>query len=138
MLKDFKRKKLDEEREEKARKKKEIKKAAKKMKNPIDDAHFKELTNSVQTMPNIAEKPSLKNDDASEDLATSEYVESETDPNGNLDRKASTETIVDTEDSVVDENAEGFIGPRLPPRMTKEEIDAFYREMKAKFKLDEL
>ena len=73
-LKEFKRKKLDEEREEKARKKKDIKKAAKKMKNPIDDAHFKELTNSVQTMPNIAQKPSLKNNDASEDLATSDML----------------------------------------------------------------
>ena len=26
----------------------------------------------------------------------------------------------------------------LPPRMTKEEIDAFYKEMMAKFKLDDL
>ena len=26
----------------------------------------------------------------------------------------------------------------LPPRMTKEEIDAFYKEIMAKFKLDDL
>jgi hypothetical protein len=48
VLKDFKRKKLDEEREEKVRKKKEIKKAAKKMKNPIDDAHSKPCTNHTK------------------------------------------------------------------------------------------
>ena len=58
--------------------------------------------------------------------------------NKNDDSKDSKETIVGTEDACVDENAEGFIGPKLPPRMTKEEIDAFYKEMKAKFKLDEL
>ena len=58
--------------------------------------------------------------------------------NENDDSKDSKETIVGTEDACVDENAEGFIGPKLPPRMTKEEIDAFYKELIAKFKLDEL
>ena len=77
----------------------------------------------------VAEK---KVKEATEDLAKS--VKTETGPNGNLDRKASKD--VGTEDAVIDENAEGFIGPKLPPRMTKEEIAAFYEEMMAKFKLD--
>ena len=71
-----------------------------------------------------------------EDLATIEYVVAEPDPNGNLVRKASTETIDGTEDAFVNENAEGF-GPKLPPRMTQDEIDAFFKEMMAKFKLDD-
>ena len=36
--------------------------------------------------------------------------------------------------SYVNENDEDFIGPKLPRRMTKDEIDAFYKEMMAKFK----
>ena len=41
------------------------------------------------------------------------------------------------EEFIVNENDDGFIGPKLPPRMTKEEIDVFYKEMMAKFKLDD-
>ena len=40
-------------------------------------------------------------------------------------------------DELVNEDAEWFIGPKLPPRMTKEEIDAFYIKIIAKFKLDD-
>ena len=79
----------------------------------------------------VAEK---KVKEATEDLAKS--VKTETDPNGNLDRKVFTD--VGTEDAVIDENAEGFIGPKFPPRMSKEEIAVFYEEMMAKFKLDGL
>ena len=52
--------------------------------------------------------------------------------------EANVEEIhIEKEDVVVNEDAEGFIGPKSPPRMTKEEIAAFYNEIMAKFKIDD-
>ena len=153
-LNDFKKKKLAEERELKIKNRKEIKKANQKIKkekvkessaeeNIIENDHDLKLVENPKLeikVPSECEKDILeevaekKVEEATEDFAKS--VESETDPNGNLDREASTENNAGTEDAVIDENAEGFIRPKLPPRMTKEEIAAFYKEMMAKFKLD--
>ena len=161
-LNDFRTKKLNEEREEKSRKRKEVKKANRKQKvvesleNSIHDkveqeADINEIksddegdkvddNSNKKAVPDentkVEEVEVKQVEEATVDLAKN--VKTKTDPNGNLDRKASTENIVDTEDVVVDENAEGFIGPKLPPRMTKEEIATFYEEMMAKFKLDDL
>ena len=38
----------------------------------------------------------------------------------------------------VTEDQKDCIGPKLPPRMTAEEIDSFYKELLAKWKLGDL
>ena len=136
-LNDFKKNKLAEERDLKIKNRKEIKKANQKIKKE----KVKESSTEENLIENyhdhkLVENPKLEFKVPTEDLAKS--VKSETDPNGNLVREASTENNVGTEDAVNDENAEGFIGPKLPPRMSKEEIAVFYEEMMAKFKLDGL
>ena len=94
-LNEFKRKKLNEETEEKARQKKELTKG-RKIKNQIDaDAHSKEsqptllrnkaqeIKDSVQTKPIYVQNPSLINNN--EDLTTGDDVKTKAVSNGNLD-----------------------------------------------------
>ena len=40
-------------------------------------------------------------------------------------------------DEVVSEDDEKFIGPKLPPVMTKEEIEASFQKMIVEFKLEQ-
>ena len=108
--------------------------------NMIENDHDLKLVENPKLeikVPSECEKD-IPKEVAEKKVEEAKIVKGETDPNGNLDREASTENNVDTEDAVIDENAEGFIGPKLPPRMTKEEIAAFYEEIMAKFKLDDL
>jgi hypothetical protein len=151
-LKEFKRKKLNEEREERLRKKKEMKKAKKKnhdvlTKDCEDDATQdtsegrKEKARETLEVKNDARESQIDENenfdldsfDAKSDIAANENVASEDD--AKVAEKMMEEA---SEDVFIDENAQGFIGPKLPPRMTKEEIAAFYEEMMAKFKLDDL
>ena len=48
---------------------------------------------------------------------------------------ASTEKVCGEELGAINENDEGFIGPKLPRMMTQEEIDVFKEELLAKYKL---
>ena len=48
-----------------------------------------------------------------------------------------TEDMEIQSDEVVSEDDEKFIGPKLPPVMTKEEIEAFFQKMIAEFKLEQ-
>jgi hypothetical protein len=73
--------------------------------------------------------------------------ESEREPEGtnnNLDSRTDDEALTESDDTgeniennndeVVNENDPEFIGPKLPPRMTKAEIKAFYDELMGKLK----
>ena len=66
-------------------------------------------------------------------------IELTSDTNDNLievkKEDATTEKVCGEELGAINENDEGFIGPKLPRMMTQEEIDVFKEELLAKYKL---
>ena len=56
-------------------------------------------------------------------------IKAEPDENKNVE--------IETCEAVTEDHLD-FIGPKLPPRMTAEEIESFYKELLAKWKLGDL
>ena len=137
------------------RRKKELKKEAKKVKNNNGAEYIKQLflaeaaTETKSKMADIVEDINGAEDleiNLEENCNVKEFLVDASWPTSIPDESLKEEIKVEeihiekeasTEDVVVNEDAEGFIGPKLPPRMTKEEIAAFYNEIMAKFKLDD-
>ena len=119
-LVEFKTQKLNEEREEKMREKKEIKKAKKKL----------ETINSHDKIANVSEETPGKDIDS--DVIKDEE-ETPADENSNHEpvdvREAIAEKKPLREPVGVNEDDEGFIGPKLPRLMTRAECDAFREEL---------
>ena len=79
-----------------------------------------------------------------ETIAAREFEREPDGTNNNLDSRTDVEALTEYDDTreniennndeVVNENDPEFIGPKLPPRMTKEEIKAFYDELMGRLK----
>jgi hypothetical protein len=98
-------------------------------------------TPAVETKLNSIQKLILQPKDAIEDITAS--VETKAEEAGEILCKKDVveeEQIDANEDlksqtgEVIDENDEGFIGPKLPRMMTKAEVKAFKAELFAKYK----
>ena len=144
-LNEFKKVKLAEEREEKLKKRKELKKAKQKLKKETHETADGENHEPAVNQVLVPADQNYQNETATfkPDVnfnAKSEKEDEHIDEfgGGKLGEVNSfVEVNEDNEACIVKENDEGFIGPKLPPRMSKEEIDVFYKEMMAKFKLDD-
>ena len=153
-LNEFKVKKLQEEREEKIKRKKETKKANQKEKkdtlNAAEDAKThdsNEFVNTPVIEPKqiLVQNPILQNKDASEDVIASDRDNTTPELNGNLVKEDiedkvsvgkadTTKDLEEKTEEIVNEDEEGFIGPKLPKRMTAEEIEEFRKELFRKWK----
>ena len=128
-LVEFKTKKLTEEREEKIRHKKEIKKAKKKLEKDTVTSDDKLADVSEENPGKVGETQEFVNNEK----------ESPTDENDNHELEpvdVKKEVIADEllrEPVVVNENDEGFIGPKLPRLMTRAECDALREELFSKY-----
>ena len=135
-LSEFKNQKLIEEREERVKKKREAKKAKQKEQFEKREDLTKDSMNNLTCMANnkndLKEATNVKGDtqEAETSKKSDDTTENITEENGAQDPENTTYEAVDEDDPE-------FIGPKLPPRMTKEEIAAFYKEIMEKFKLDE-
>lgn len=123
-LYDFKKSKLAEERELKLKNRKEIKKAKQKIKK--EENYINEEKKQNEIVPEPVENPDetiatedFKTEDPEETLETLETPE--------------PEETVDLSGEVVDEKHDAFIGPKLPRRMTPEEIEEFRKELFSKY-----
>ena len=130
--------KLAEEREEKLKKRKELKKANQKLKKEQEKDISKE-EDSKKNELNLNPIPESRDLDKGtmEDSRTRDVLEEKPDVNHNarVDEKVEqNEDLANSgEPNVVDENDVTFIGPRLPRRMTKEEIEEFRKELLGKY-----
>ena len=115
-LNEFRNKKLAEEREQKLLKRKELKRL--KQKNKIDSEKSDGEKGTVKELSSDNDTLETKPDDDSNDSR----------PDVNFNK-------IKTEPEPVNEDDEEFIGPKLPPLMTQEEIDMFREELLAKYKL---
>ena len=126
---DFKQSKLAEERELTLKNRKEIKKAKQKLKKEENSTKEDENKNeiSVEAAENTVQTIAME-DPGNEDLLK------ETTDVHKTEFKAEPEVrLAGMEAEAIDENDEAFIGPRLPRRMTKEEIEDFKKELFAKY-----
>ena len=84
-------------------------------------------------------------DEFNEDIDASDEVKSTPETNENIGIETSKEDITKIEsesksdgmkvpNEVINEDEEGFIGPKLPRRMTEEEKDEFLKELLEKYK----
>ena len=149
-LSEYKVKKLSEEREEKLRQKREKKKA----KQKLNQGENKDMPEGNTASPALKpEKPEIAENFSKVDVANNIEPEGKMLPEhknkdenesikelevGNLDddEKLAEATHV-VERTEFDEGytyEEGFIGPRLPRRLTQAEIDKFYEEMLGKLR----
>ena len=134
-LYDFKRSKLEEERELKLKNRKEIKKAKQKLKKV--EISVKEDKNKNEIFPepveNWNDQPYGDDSIATEDFKNEDLGEHfEVSSKTNLKPKPE-EKPVDLSGEVVDEKDDAFIGPKLPRRMTPEEIEEFKKELFSKY-----
>ena len=144
-LSEFKKVKLAEEREEKLKKRKELKKSKQKLKKETHETADGENHEPAVNQVLVPADQNYQNEAATFKPDVNFYIKSEKEDEhiaefggGKLDEANNfVEVNEDDEACIFNENDEGFIGPELPPRMTKEEIDVFYKEMMAKFKLDD-
>ena len=143
----FKKMKLAEEREEKLRIKKELKKANQKIRKEIKESATEKETEKIEANDKIKgeseqnicnEREPFKNlkiDDSrsGEQDANSNEIKSEPNENTTEGLKIETDGVGNENDEAIDENNEAFIGPRLPRRMTTEEIEEFKKELFGKY-----
>ena len=137
-LSDFKKMKLAEEREEKLKKRKELKKANQKLKKEQEkDISKEEDSNKNELNLNPISESRDLDKGTMEDSRTRDVLEEKPDVNHNARADEKVEQNEDLansgEPNVVDENDVTFIGPRLPRRMTKEEIEEFRKELLGKY-----
>lgn len=131
-LNEFRVKILNEEREEKIRIRKEIKKSKQKMrsdavKEPVDD------NKNIVNMKDSIEILNINDDEILEEATVLDETKLKLEED---DFEVDCGSIVennDTEDCNVNmEDEEGFLGPKLPPLMSKAEIEEFQKELFAK------
>ena len=129
-LSEFKNRKVAEEREENIKRRKELKKDNQKARK--ENAKNCDREPMIETMSdqtdnnNVDDSVETKAKEAGEILCKKDEVEAEQ-IDANEDLKSHT-------GEVIDENDEGFIGPKLPRMMTKAEVEAFKAELFAKYK----
>ena len=129
-LNEFRNKKLAEEREQKLLKQKELKRLKKKNKIDSDKSDGKKsFINKLSSYKDTFDdgKETKPDDDGKETKPEDVENDSKLDDNFNEVKEEPGEPV--TEDD------EEFIGPKLPPLMTREEIDAFKEELLTKYKL---
>ena len=157
-LEEYRKRKLSEERQERIRIKKQLKKEARqesqKSKGDIKEefselnkkaeenekpvpktecllkekvSNFDAVIKATKELPVDSEKTCVEGLMRKDDL---KQIKGEPNENG-------TEDMEIQSDEVVSEDDEKFIGPKLPPVMTKEEIEAFLQKMIAQFELEQ-
>lgn len=142
---EYKNRKVVEERVEKLKKRKELKKANKKLNNDVtktlnevEETSRTEI-NSNNTMEGDTETSEKDINSNSETVDEDKKYEKEPENVKMEDLGKDSESekpevkLACVGGEVLDENDKAFIGPRLPRRMTKEEIEEFRKELLGKY-----
>ena len=119
----------------KLRKRKKVEKANQKLKKeskdsaPVKDIDTEniEANDETQGEAEQIDCKNLKTDNSLSGGQDSNSNEIKSEPDGN-----ETEGLKIKTDQVVNENDDSFIGPKLPPLLTEQEKDAFFKELLAK------
>ena len=140
-LTEFKSRKLNEERAEKFIKRKEMKKSRQLEKKDntkiLTDKNFNKTPKNEGREEQIEQIEPFELDPGAESTETKTVAEKKQENIGEVEAEdlVEDEKLREATHSVeINEYDEGFIGPKLPRRMTQAEIKEFYEEMMAKFK----